>query len=360
MNQVDSSCVKWKPYIREELSQEIVPSFLEALKYNHDHILLDRDISPNTRNIFLKNFKEIEFDFKKSLHFNEMHNFRSFVSEILDEVYTHLETAEKNLHCEELIKRKDHLYPYDILLLLGNSEIPEKKLKTAGVATTLFYMLSHFTDDYIDDHDKIYLEFIKPCHDEREVMKKVFDIFTRAFKEFAEENFSKKSAVLLQGVYISKYFDMILKLEEMVENYRTIRNSCNELLFTLEMKACGLSGIMYSFLSDIIFETVDVCRSVEDYNELFETTKHLGCLCQLTDDLRDFEKDLQRNEMNIVHFMMRDFLKDDKEDSLKVIFNKFFEKELNEILRGTKNLNIPINKEWIIFISSYPFFKNNL
>jgi hypothetical protein len=317
---------------------------------------MSETVSHIPRNIYWKNFGEIKLDLKDFFCFNEMCDLKSFVPDILDEVYSYVETAEKRLHYEGIIKRKNHLYPLDILLLFSNTETPERKLKTASIASTLFYMLSHFIDDYVDDRSKIYSEFIESHYNSPHVIRSVLEIFSLAFKEFTRTNFSKRSAIILQKAFRYRFSEMVLTLKEMIENCKTLRNSSNESSFLIKWKAYGLSGLMYSFLSDVILQTMDICTSMRDYTELFEATRHLGCLCQLTDDLRDFEKDLQQNEINVFCSVIRDFYREDGEDRPKIMFYRFFEKEIHEILKRTEKLNLQVDREKLILLSSYPFF----
>ena len=342
----------WKDIYRRNFSE------IEGRYYNFN-FLMSENISDILKDIYRRNFSEIKLYFKNFFDYNEICNFKSIVLDIHDEVYNYLEIAEKKLHCKGTIKRKNHLYPLDVLLLFSDMEISEKKLKTASIATTLFYMLSHFTDDYIEDRSKIYSKFIEKNHNSPNLIRNVFEIFFLAFEEFAKANFSKKSARMLQEMFGYKFFEMILILNEMIERHKTLRSSNEEFSFLIQWKAYELSGLMYSFLSDIIYQTIDVCSSMEDYFELSEATKHLGCLCQLTDDLRDFEKDLQQNEINIFCSAIRDSLEVNREDHPRIIFHRFFEKEIHEILKRTEKLNLSIDREKLILLSSYPFFMNN-
>lgn len=324
------------------------------------HISIDRGMVESQKEIYCKISREIMLDFENLICFKEIDNLRSFALEVLEDTYSYLEIPEERFQHEWAFRRKNHLYPLDLLLLLSNTETSEKELRKAGTATTLFYMLSHFVDDYLDDQRKVFSKFVKTDLEKPFLIDDILEVFFLAFKEFCESSLPKKSSIILQKLFKYRFHGLVTKNRELNNRRETLRNSGYEFRSLVKWKAYELSGLMYSFLSDVVFLTMNICRSPREYALLNEATRHLGCLCQTTDDLRDFEKDLLRNEINIFCSLIANPEKENGEPDPKFLFYKVFHNEINEILERTEKLNISIDREKIVLISLYPFFMNHL
>lgn len=334
--------------LSEGTLQEIFDNYLSFIVTN-----IHQSISAKKKNTFNEVRKEKIFDLKQPYESKEIIVNKPLVDEVLQEVYRYIEIAEKKCKCAHKIKRKEHLYPFDVILLFNKSQISEKELKTMSSAATFFYMLSHLTDDYLDDPMKMHSKFIT---DDVELdMQEIFKIFKIAFKEFTKDNFSKSSAIKLQYVFQKKYFDMILTFGDMVKQFDSVKFE-DRFAFSVHWKANKLSGLMYSFISDVFLHTIN-STSWDEYNKLCKVTQALGYLCQLTDDMRDFEKDLQNNQINIFHSLLNVY---SEEEKIMKKINDIFEEKINETQNVIKSLDIKLDIEKLVFVASYPFSKEEL
>ncbi|MGD2246790.1 MAG: class 1 isoprenoid biosynthesis enzyme [Candidatus Methanofastidiosia archaeon] len=352
---VTTTRIYWEPNEIETLSGETLQGVLNNFRCNCSLTKAQWNISKRQKKIFKKIRNEIIFDLKNHCDFNEIKVKKPIAKEVLQEVYSYIETAEKKFHCPHTIKRKEHLYPLDVILLFNESKISEKELKIMSSAATFFYMLSHFTDDYLDDPMKVHSKFIT---DDTELdVQKIFKIFWMGFKEFTKDNFSKRSAIMLQDAFQSKYFDMIITFGDMIEQFDNLKIE-DRFSFSVHWKAHKLSGLMYSFLSDVILHTTNICTSLDAYNNLNKVTQNLGELCQLTDDMRDFEKDIQNNQINIFHSLLD--LYAENEEKLMKNTNDIFDEKIYEVQKNIKFMDIQLDREKLISVASYPFFKEKL
>jgi hypothetical protein len=279
---------------------------------------------------------------------------KSYNSEIFEEIYFYLENAKKNSKFDISFKEKHHLYPFDTLLFFNNIDIPECLLKKISIANTFFYMISHITDDYIDNPHENFSNFLSnECEDVS--IKQVITMVTRAFCNFAIENFSKKSAIRLSRTFKTKYFNLILQFKEMVDFYDTYDIPTNHIEYLIKFKGRDLSGLMYSFLSDIILETTDICKSLTEYDNVFEINKSIGLLCQLSDDLRDYKEDYTTIKTNIYVQILENHNESGIDHANKYFMN-LINDEINKISDKTTKLDIFLEKEDIMLLISYPFF----
>ncbi|MBU7031254.1 MAG: class 1 isoprenoid biosynthesis enzyme [Theionarchaea archaeon] len=349
-------------YLSKESQDEILYQFLEIkptdylnkLKQKNFTIFIQNKKNQKLNNLSAQNFEIIKSDFKKNYKNSTMHDLKSFNPEIFEEIYFYLENAKKKSKFDITFKEKHHLYPFDTLLFFNNMNIPECLLKKIAIANTFFYMISHITDDYFDNPNENFSNFLSNVSEDVSI-KQIIDIVTRAFFDFTIENFSKKSAIRLSGIFKRKYFDLILQFKEMIDFYDTYNIPKNHIEYLIQFKGQNLSGLMYSFLSDIILETTDICKSLTDYDNLFEINKSIGLLCQLSDDLRDFREDYKTIKSNIYIQILKNHYIQGSDRANEYFMNLIYD-EINKISEKTKKVDILLEKEDIMLLISYPLF----
>lgn len=317
--------------------------------YNHcyQNLYSSQNFNPENIKKIKKNIKENIFkcDYYKN-RIDDLETLKPLTKEIVETAYTYLNENEFQYNLRE----KNHLYPYDMLILIDAINEGYNEKFFLSTISTFYYLHLHLLDDLYDSKDDYEKNFKNSSPGKNEL----FDIFIDSLERYLSN--SEQIGEKTQKKLLINYKKRIDLTENLYKEYFLNGNDKFNSDWLVKTKADEVSGTMYSFLGDIIINY----RNLKKRDELIKGLRNLGSMCQLTDDYRDYLEDLENKEPNILVSLINES-SEYNEGEIIERWRRLFKTRCEASTKHFSSyFSNNINKEDVKLIAIYPFFKNSL
>jgi|GEM_PF-6626189 hypothetical protein len=250
------------------------------------------------------------------------------------------------------LKEKTKLYALDSIVVADTLGISTKNRRQAVKVYCLYYLAVHLIDDIVEDPEKFISKYyIKEDLASFEQIDSTIgtsflllcNIFIGRILEGKSDShrFEIQNEFNSSLAYQIKYF---LQEKNTELNYKAV----------LTAKQREVSGRASSFIIEPLIHLLGTDKNKIKY--LKKALYYMGSLTQFTDDFRDYQKDLETQNLNLLITLEQDYntLALDKWFSLYMEEESYMQEQL--LLAGVSNDSI----ELIKIIPLYPFFMKHL
>lgn len=250
-------------------------------------------------------------------------------------------------------KKDKKLYALDGIVVADTLGINEKQRFAALQVFSIYYLSVHLFDDIVEDSGKFHSKFkysnVPPLNTELNASGMSFILHAA----LAVSNLLTTDLKLFSRKSVNKIMQAFIESLAKQTRYFTLEKDNLTPEEVLEIKQRKVSGEATSFLFDVL--QLGNCLEIRQGIYAKNALRYLGSLTQFTDDLRDYEKDKETGNANILVSMEQKYANYARDK-----FAALYVDEERRMLMAFRKAGLSIDKDLLKAIPWHPFFMKNI